>query len=293
MATSANSSTPAESGSEAGSVDAQWDRAPTEQTMVFLGGLHRSGTTPLARALAEHPQVSGFRDTGVMEDEGQYLQSVYPTAADRTHSGPGRFALSAAAHMTEASPLAGAAQREKLLAEWGRYWDLDRPYLLEKSPANLMMTRYLQKMFPDARFVVIMRHPAIVTLSTKKWAPRTRLSTLFENWFRAHDTLRADATHISNLHVLTYEHLVSQPHETLERVREFLGMSSSIPAESVQDRSNSYRARWLRLAQATDPINRYRFRRLCDRFEERANAYGYSLRDVDQLPPVNLPIRTS
>lgn len=173
-----------------------------------------------------------------------------------------------------------------------RLQDLDRPYLLEKSPANLMMTRYLQKMFPDARFIVIMRHPAIVTLSTKKWAPRTRLSTLFENWFRAHDTLRADAVRISNLHVLTYEHLVSQPHEALERVREFLGLSSSIPADSVQDRSNSYRANWLRLAQATDPINRYRFRHLCDRFEERANVYGYSLRDVDQLPPVDLPIRS-
>ena len=75
----------------------------TEQRLVFVGGLHRIGTTPLARCLAAHPQISGFEHTGVEEDEGQHLQTVYPPA--RAHGGPGRFALSAAAHLTETSPL--------------------------------------------------------------------------------------------------------------------------------------------------------------------------------------------
>ena len=45
---------------------------------VFVTGLHRSGTSLLARCIAQHPQVSGFSGTGVPEDEGQLLQSVYP-----------------------------------------------------------------------------------------------------------------------------------------------------------------------------------------------------------------------
>jgi hypothetical protein len=261
-----------------------------DQRIVFVGGLHRSGTTPLTRALAAHPQVSGFHDTGVMEDEGQYLQTVYPTAARRTRSGPGRFALSPAAHMTENSPLAEPGNGDRLFAEWGKYWDLERPFLVEKSPANLVMTRFLQRLFPEARFLVIMRHPVIVTLSTKKWAPRTRLSTLFENWFRAHDTLRADARHVARLHVLSYERLVTSPRETLDGVRDFLDLPGDIPADSVRDRSNAYRSRWLRLAQATDPVNRRRFRRLCERYEARANAYGYSLLDIDELPPPDLTL---
>ncbi|WP_234347821.1 sulfotransferase family protein [Streptomyces specialis] len=258
------------------------------QRFVFIGGLHRSGTTPLARTLAGHPQVSGFHDTGAMEDEGQYLQSVYPTAAARTRSGPGRFALSPAAHITENSPLADPANRERLIADWSRYWDMDREFLVEKSPANLVMTRFLQKLFPEARFIVIMRHPAIVTLSTKKWAPRTRLSTLFENWFRAHDLLRQDAARVEHLHLLTYESLVTSPERTLDGVREFLGLSGPIPAGAVRDRSGGYRERWLELAEATDPFGRRRFRRLCERFEDRANAYGYSLRDIDRVPPAGL-----
>ena len=104
-------------------------------------------------------------------------------------------------------------------------------------------------------------------------------------------TLRADAAHISRLHVLSYERLVTRPRETLDRVGDFLGLPSAVPADSVRDRSDAYRSRWLRLAEAADPVNRRRFRRLCERYEERANAYGYSLLDIDQMPPLDLAPR--
>src|SRR6202167_514690 len=51
---------------------------------LFLGGLHRSGTTLLFRMLREHPNMSGFVNNKVadnwtpLEDEGQFLQGVYP-----------------------------------------------------------------------------------------------------------------------------------------------------------------------------------------------------------------------
>jgi hypothetical protein len=52
----------------------------SRQRLVFVGGLHRSGTTLLGRLIAQHPDVSGFAETGVPADEGQHLLSVYPTA---------------------------------------------------------------------------------------------------------------------------------------------------------------------------------------------------------------------
>jgi hypothetical protein len=74
---------------------------------VVLGGLHRSGTTLLFRMLREHPEISGFANNQDAnewlgaEDEGQYLQSVYPPAI--FWGGPGKFAFSPEANLTEES----------------------------------------------------------------------------------------------------------------------------------------------------------------------------------------------
>ena len=65
---------------------------------------------------AEHPDASGFRDTGVPEDEGQHLQSVYRPA--RAHGGPGRFGFDPGAHLTEDSPLVTDENRARLAADW-------------------------------------------------------------------------------------------------------------------------------------------------------------------------------
>src|SRR5215510_10377606 len=108
------------------------DLGSGQHRLVFVGGLHRSGTTPLARALAAHPDISGFGSTGVREDEGQHLQDVYPKA--KVYGGAGRFALAEEAHLTESSPLVTAANRQRLLRSWSPYWDLRRPILVEKSP---------------------------------------------------------------------------------------------------------------------------------------------------------------
>ena len=53
-----------------------------DHTLLFVGGLHHSGTTLLTRALRQHPAISGLRGTGVPEDEGQHLQSVIPAAVE-------------------------------------------------------------------------------------------------------------------------------------------------------------------------------------------------------------------
>src|SRR5690348_9288269 len=91
-----------------------------QRQFVFLAGLHRSGTTLLARLLAAHPEVSGFSGTGVPADEGQLLQSVYPAAKE--YGGPGRFGFAPESHLTEASPLASEENATKLLDEWSPHW---------------------------------------------------------------------------------------------------------------------------------------------------------------------------
>lgn len=253
----------------------------TDRLTVFVGGLHRSGTTPLTRCLAAHPEVSGFAGTGVPEDEGQHLQDVYPTA--RSLGGPGRFARNPNAHLTERSPLAVASSAERLWRSWSPHWDLDRRVLVEKSPPNLLMTRFLHRLFPEAVFVLIMRHPVVVTLSTAKWARRTPLPRLMDNWFAAHDIVREDLRHLPRALLISYEELVREPEHTLAGVSELLGLASPISHGTLRsDRSAAYRDRWKAMGRSRNPATRSMHRYILARYGRRAAIYGYSLADLER-----------
>jgi hypothetical protein len=251
---------------------------PSNHRLVFVAGLHRSGTTPLAKVLAGHPQVSGFSGTPAREDEGQHLQSVYPPA--RVYGGAGRFARKPAAHLTETSPLVSDDSRERLLQAWRPHWDLSKPVLVEKSPPNLVMTRFLQALYPEASMVVVIRHPVVVSLSTKKWTRGTSLHNLMRHWFRAHELFRADAPSLSRLHVLRYEDLVDNPEETLAGVAEFLGLDGPIPAGGIQGhRSSSYEKTWSAMSDGP-PWSRFARRRIEKEFASAAEQWGYRLDDL-------------
>jgi hypothetical protein len=246
--------------------------------LVFVGGLHRSGTTLLARCLTAHPEIGGLRGTGVPEDEGQHLQDVVPTA--RALGGPGRFALRPEAHLTEGSALVGEASRQRLLEAWAPYWEA-RPVLLEKSPPNLLRTRFLQALFPEAAFVMVTRHPIAVSLATRKWCHRP-IPSLLRHWLAAHRTFRGDRPSLHRSLVVPYERLVAEPERTLSEVCGFLDLAPRAPADSVRRDGNArYFARWRRaLGGPLAPYARW----VAARYEPEVRDFGYSLRDLERRP---------
>lgn len=249
------------------------------QRLVFVGGLHRSGTTLLARLLASHPEATGLEATGVPEDEGQHLQAVYP-AAERL-GGSGRFALHPSAHLTEAAPQATPDQAQQLWDAWRPYWDSDRSYLVEKSPPNLMKGRFLQALFPTASFVFIVRHPVTVTLATRKWRRRTSLLKLMENWFAGHEVARDDLTHLKRVHLVSYEWLLTDPKSTIAEVTNFLSMPGEVDVSSVDAGSSDfYETQWRELLTGGHR-GAVKTRGL---FGERAKTFGYDLDNLRLAP---------
>lgn len=241
---------------------------------IFLCGLHRSGTTPLFRILSEHPEISGFRDTGVPEDEGQHLQTVFPSG--KFHGGPGNFGFDQAAHLTETCQLITSENREKLFQEWSRYWDLRKPFLLEKSPPNLIRTRFLQAMFPQSAFIVILRHPVAVSLATSKWTT-SGVERLIQHWLHCHHLFESDRQHLRSVHVLRYEDLIDSTESRLSEIFQFLGLASHDSPVLNPAGNDSYFQSWQRFEQ--DPKSREFARKIKSKYEPDLRTFGYSFSD--------------
>jgi hypothetical protein len=253
---------------------------------IFICGLHRSGTSPLFRVLREHPEISGFRDTGVPEDEGQHLQTVFPPA--QFYGGPGRFGFAKEAHLTEESALLTRENRQKLLQEWSRYWDLSKRYLIEKSPPNLIKTRFLQAAFPNCQFIVLLRHPIATSMATLKWAS-SGLESLLEHWVHCHSLFQQDRSHLCRVHVLKYEDLIRDTETELKNIYKFLNVEPHVFAPLNPAGNESYFALWQKLND--DPGGMEMSRRIISKYEDRIQFYGYSFRDfaLATRPAVLLP----
>ncbi|MGO9085967.1 MAG: sulfotransferase family protein [Candidatus Sulfotelmatobacter sp.] len=224
--------------------------------------------------MREHPLISGFRDTGVPEDEGQHLQTVFLPA--KSHGGPGRFGFVPEAHLTEKSALITPQNRQRLFQEWSKHWDLSKPCLLEKSPPNLIRTRFFQGLFPSSHFIVITRHPVAASLATRKWA-NSSLELLIEHWVHCHNLFELDRPLLHHVHVLKYEDLIQATETEVHKIYKFLNLSPH-PSQPLNPRGNEpYFQQWAQFS--SDTTGRALVSEIVSKYENKVRRYGYSVAD--------------
>jgi hypothetical protein len=215
---------------------------PQDQRYAFVCGLHRSGTTLITRCLMQHPMVSGFKNTGVIEDEGQFLQTVLPR--EIIYGGVGRFGFDPRAHMTEESEFNTVENSVKLLSEWRPHWDVSRPVLIEKTPSNLLRMRLLDRLVQPSSFIVVTRHPLVVTLASLKWT-EGNLFSLLSHWVHCYRLARSDAALLDRVVWVSYEAFVADPAGQLARLEQFLGLDTySDWAPSTRNVNDKYFSLW-------------------------------------------------
>lgn len=269
---------------------------------VFVCGLPRSGTSLLGRNVARLYDCTDFKNTGTIEDEGQYLQDVYPIAHEL--GGAGRFGFDPRAHRTETSSLLTPENVARLRESWHAHWDNTKTIFVEKTPGNLLMTRFLQAAFPNSYFVVIRRHPVPVGMAAQKWKVNvTSLHNMFEHWLHCHELFEQDKKYLKHVYELRYEDYVENPDKYHEEIAAFLGTRVSeppkedrfrtvaqwrnpvglrIPERAMEGTSGAhnqkYLDRWCNLLTRSCFKSYYRY--IARKYESKFAKYGYSLTNV-------------
>jgi len=250
---------------------------------VFVCGLQRSGTSILARNIGRLPNCAVFKNTGAIEDEGQYLQDVYPT--NNELGGTGWYGFNPRAHLTEKSEILTPENIFKLHTSWRRYWDHAKPICVEKTPGNLLMTRFLQAAFPNSYFVVIKRHPVAVSMANQRWKKSmASLRMGFEHWLHCYGLYEEDKKHLNRLYELRYEDYIKDPSRYHAEIAAFISTKESEnEMEQLAGVHNTkYFDRWHKLL--TDSPFRGYYAHIARKYEPRFAPYGYSL---TKLPGTN------
>ncbi|MDH3726535.1 MAG: sulfotransferase [Myxococcales bacterium] len=103
-------------------------------------------------------------------------------------------------------------------------------YFLDKTPANALVLPFLQRLYPDAKYVVLTRHPLAVFSSYANsffngdWGAAHEFNPILEHYVPAMGTFLRERP-VPLLHV-AYEDLVQRPESELERVFAFLGLEN-------------------------------------------------------------------
>ena len=256
----------------------EWNRK-----YVFVCGLHRSGTSVLGRNVGRLEDCTPFKNTpfyigtSLHIDEGEHLQDIYPL--DLELGGPGRFGFDPRAHRTENSPLLTLENMARLRASSHRYWDKSKMICVEKTPGNILMTRFLQAVFPNSYFIVIRRHPIAVSMSTQRmWSVKiTSLHRLFEHWLHCYELFEQDNKHLRHVYELTYEDYIGDPAKYHQEIAAFIG--TRVPESGMEDvrRANNkkYLDRWCMLLKQPGAQSYCRY--IARKYEPRVAKYGYSL----------------
>jgi glycosyltransferase involved in cell wall biosynthesis len=204
--------------------------ANTQERIIFLISMPRSGSTLLQRILEQSDQVntlgepwlmlpllSGYSEELVDTKYGQHLNVM---AKNDFLENTNNLNIIKDAQQVYADSVYSSILRES-----------DKRYFLDKTPRYIHVAEQLKEIYPNAKFIVLLRNPAAIISSYahtwfdgsfEKLAEDKYCKYDFEKGFESLSSFSNSG--FKNMHVLRYEELVSKPDKTLPALFKYLKM---------------------------------------------------------------------
>jgi hypothetical protein len=143
---------------------------------------------------------------------------------------------------------------------------LNKSILIEKSPPNIIHTRYLQEIVYNSYFIIIIRHPFVVAIATKKWNSQL-LDKHMVHWLYVHEILYNDLKKIKKYLILKYEELNLDTFEN--KINKFLEERLFIDSKILQN-INSIKTSNNKYFENIVPDH------IKNKYENKINKFGYT-----------------
>jgi LPS sulfotransferase NodH len=197
--------------------------------MLFVIGSPRSGTTMMERMLSSHSMILGGPEPHLL------TPLAHLGVWAKVDKAPYDHVLAAEAQKLYVSQLPNKEQdywdacRAYCDVIYGRLLSTsDRKICLDKTPANALILPFMTKVFPDAKYVVLTRHPLAAFSSFANsffdgdYAAAQSYNPLLNRYVPAMAAFLRQ-TDVSLIHV-RYEDLVKAPEDWMAKVCEYIGV---------------------------------------------------------------------
>lgn len=205
-----------------GDAEPNWKRSSTEPgraTPAFMIGFPRSGTTLLDTILRSHPGISVVEEKPMVAEMDKALQQAHTIETLNTLTDVEVNGLRDAYFM-ELKLHLGEAHDGKLI--------------IDKLPLNITRAGLIHRVFPDAKFILVLRHPCDCVLSC--FMQSFKLNDAMANFLGLEQSARLYGAVMElwsayrqkldiDVHVVKYEDLIQDFEGTCNGLLRFLGLA--------------------------------------------------------------------
>ena len=187
--------------------------------IIFIGGMPRSGTTLMRVLMDSHPEVSCGEETRVIPKFLEWRNNLYDTkSSEKSLENAGTT-----------KNVVDKAMQEFLLETIVRRGD-PKKFLCTKDPLTLQHQNYLKTIFPNSKFIFMIRDGRAQSHSSIKRkmsgpAPMSEFLRFLKIWnTKVTDMYEQCLSNANSCLPVYYEQLVLHPEENLKKITEFLNV---------------------------------------------------------------------